>query len=91
MKNVSDPLSLMVEKTIDIKTKIRREFCDLNRWDQILIERSDLSLREYIGRGNFGCVYKGILKLAENEHEEEVAVKILESCEFIFFSVNRLI
>ncbi len=91
MKNVSDPLLLMVEKTFDIKTKIRREFCELNKRDQILIERSDLSLREWIGRENFGCVYKGILKLAENEHEEEVAVKILESCKFMFYLVNRLI
>jgi hypothetical protein len=74
----------MAEITIDIKAKIRREFYDLYRRDQILIERSYLSLRECIGRGNFGCVYKGILKSTENEHEE-VAVKILESCEFMFF------
>jgi hypothetical protein len=70
----------LIDETIyDIKTKIKREFCDLNRRDLILIDKNDLSLGECIGRGNFGCVFKGFLNTGENL-VEEVAVKRLENC-----------
>jgi hypothetical protein len=48
----------------------------------VLINRSDLILEEYVGRGNYGCVYRGILNLDEDEGEE-VAVKTLQICEFL--------
>ncbi len=72
---------LMIESTYDIKNKIKREFCDINRGNEILIDRTHLILCECIGRGNFGSVYKGILNMTENE-SEELAVKRLESCKF---------
>jgi hypothetical protein len=73
---------LIDEKIYDIKTKIKREFCDFNRRDRILIDKNDLLLEKCIGRGNFGCVFKGFLNTAENL-VEEVAVKRLENCKFI--------
>jgi hypothetical protein len=45
-----------------------------------LIEKINLVFEDRIGEGEFGCVYKGILFLNENEHEE-VAIKTLRSCE----------
>ncbi len=72
---------LMIEPVYDIKNKIKREFCDINRGNEILIDRTHLILCECIGRGNFGSVYKGILNMTENE-SEELAVKRLESCKF---------
>ncbi len=71
--------SLIDETIYDIKTKIKREFCNLNRSDRILIHKNDLLLGKCIGRGNFGCVFKGFLNTAENR-AEEVAVKMLENC-----------
>jgi hypothetical protein len=83
-------LPLLIEnsnKTInDIKTKIKREFFDTNRGNEILVNRTNLNLGDCIGRGNFGCIYKGFLNLAENE--TEVAVKRLENCEFLYFKNN---
>ncbi len=72
----------MIDETnYDTKTKIKREFCDLYRSDRILIDKSDLLLEKCMGRGNFGCVFKGFLNTTENL-VEEVAVKILENCKF---------
>ncbi len=84
LENNSETLernSLTDETIYDIKTEIKREFCDLNRGDQILIHKNDLLLGKCIGRGNFGCVFKGFLNTAENL-VEEVAVKMLENCKF---------
>jgi hypothetical protein len=74
----------MIEPTYDIRNKIKRQFCDINRGNEILIERVYLILCECIGRGNFGSVCKGILNMAGNE-SEEVAVKRLENCKFFKF------
>ncbi len=74
--------ALISEITDDMKTKIKREFYDLYLTDQVLINRSDLILKECIGRGNYGLVYRAILKLEENE-VEEVAVKVLENRKFV--------
>jgi hypothetical protein len=76
-----DEISLIDETNYETKTKIKREFCDLNRSDRILIDKSDLLLEKCIGRGNFGCVFKGFLNTVENL-VEEVAVKMLENCKF---------
>ncbi len=76
----SNSNSLINEIKDDIKTKIKREFYEVYLRDRVLINRSDLILEEYIGRGNYGCVYRGILKL---EEDEEVAVKRLQICEFL--------
>jgi hypothetical protein len=75
--------SSIAQTTSDIKAKIKQEFSDLYRNDKILIDRTDLTLGECIGRGNYGNVYKGILNLAGIE-VEEVAVKRLGDCKFIF-------
>jgi hypothetical protein len=75
---------LTIERTDDIKNKIKREFSDLYRGNEILIDRTYLILCKCIGRGNFGCVYKGVLNMARNE-SEEVAVKRLENCKFFKF------
>ncbi len=72
---------LMIEPTNDIKNKIKRQFSDTNRGNEILIDRTHLILCECIGRGNFGSVYKGILNMAANQ-SEELAVKRLENCKF---------
>ncbi len=74
--------NFLIDETIyDIRTKIKREFCDLNRSDRILIHTNDILLGKCIGRGNFGCVFKGFLNTVENR-AEEVAVKMLENCKF---------
>ncbi len=75
---------LTIKRTDDIKNKIKREFSDLYRGNEILIDRTYLILCECIGRGNFGSVYKGVLNMARNE-SEEVAVKRLENCKFFKF------
>ncbi len=75
---------LMIEPTNDIKNKIKRQFSDTNRGNEILIDRTHLILCECIGRGNFGSVYKGILNMVAN-HSEELAVKRLENCKFSKF------
>ncbi len=72
----------IINEINDIKTKIKREFYDLYIRDRVLINRSDLILEEYIGRGNYGCVYRGILNW-EGDQDEEVAVKRLQICEFL--------
>jgi ribosomal protein RSM22 (predicted rRNA methylase) len=77
----SNSNSLINEIKDDIKTKIKREFYEVHLRDRVLINRSDLILEEYIGRGNYGCVYRGILKL--EDENEEVAVKRLQICEFL--------
>jgi hypothetical protein len=78
----SNSNSLINEIKDDMKTKIKREFCELYIRDRVLINRSDLILEEYIGRGNYGCVHRGILN-SEEDQDEEVAVKRLEICEFL--------
>jgi hypothetical protein len=80
----SNSNSLINEIKDDMKTKIKREFYDLYIRDRVLINRNDLILEEYIGRGNYGCVYRGILNL-EEDGDEEVAVKRLQICEFLKF------
>ncbi len=75
---------LTIERTDDIKNKIKREFSELYRGNEILIDRTYLILCECIGRGNFGSVYKGILNMAANQ-SEEVAVKKLQNCKFFKF------
>ncbi len=74
----------MIEPIYDIKNKIKREFFDINRGNEILIDRTYLILCECIGRGNFGSVYKGVLNMAPNE-SEEVAVKRLQNCKLFQF------
>ncbi len=74
----------MIEPTYGIKTKIKREFSDINGGNEILIDRNYLVLCECIGRGYFGSVYKGILNMAANQ-SEEVAVKKLQNCKFFKF------
>jgi hypothetical protein len=84
LENNSETLnknSLIAKTIYDTKTTIKRDFCDLNRKDRILIDKNDLLLEKCIGRGNFGCVFKGFLNTAENLIEE-VAVKMLENCKF---------
>jgi hypothetical protein len=76
----SNSNSLINEIKDDMKTKIKREFYEIYIRDRVLINRNDLILEEYVGRGNYGCVYRGILKL---EEDEEVAVKRLQICEFL--------
>ncbi len=73
-----------------MKTKIKREFYDLYIRDRVLINRNDLILEEYIGRGNYGCVFRGKLNLEEDQ-DEEVAVKRLQICEFLQFKQIDLI
>ncbi len=84
--------SSIIEKTSDIKSKIKLEFFDTNRGNEILINKTNLALGDCIGRGNFGCVYKGFLNFAEYgcEEMEEVAVKKLENCEFLHSLKNYL-
>ncbi len=65
-------------KTNDMKSRIKEEFIEKHIGDDVLIKRNDIILGECIGRGNFGCVYKGIIKSTNNE-VEEVAVKTLEN------------
>jgi hypothetical protein len=48
---------------------------------ELSVHKNDLLLGKCIGRGNFGCVFKGFLNTAENL-VEEVAVKMLENCKF---------
>ncbi len=76
----SNSNSLTNEIKDDMKTKIKREFYEIYVRDRVLINRNDLILEEYVGRGNYGCVFRGILKL---EEDEEVAVKRLQICEFL--------
>jgi hypothetical protein len=76
----SNSNSLINEIKDDMKTKIKREFYEIYIRDRVLINRNDLILEEYVGRGNYGCVFRGILKL---EEDEEVAVKRLQICEFL--------
>jgi hypothetical protein len=76
----SNSNSLINEIKDDMKTKIKREFYEIYVRDRVLINRNDLILEEYVGRGNYGCVFRGILKL---EEDEEVAVKRLQICEFL--------
>jgi hypothetical protein len=76
----SNSNSLTNEIKDDMKTKIKREFYEVYVRDRVLINRNDLILEEYVGRGNYGCVFRGILKL---EEDEEVAVKRLQICEFL--------
>ncbi len=66
-------------KKNDMKSRIKEEFIEKHIRDDVLIERNDIILGECIGRGNFGCVYKGIIKSTNNE-VEEVAIKTLENC-----------
>ncbi len=78
----SNSNSLINEINDDMKTKIKREFYELYIRDRVLINRSDLILEEYIGQGNYGCVYRGKLNLEEDQ-DEKVAVKRLQICEFL--------
>ncbi len=75
---------LIIEPAHHIKNKIKRQFSQINRGNEILIDRTYLILCECIGRGYFGRVYKGILNIAGNE-SEELAVKRLENCKFFKF------
>jgi hypothetical protein len=68
-----------VTKTSDMKSRMKEEFIEKHIADDVLIERNYLILGECIGRGNFGCVYKGIIRSTNNE-VEEVAIKTLENC-----------
>ncbi len=68
-----------VTKTSDMKSRIKEEFIGKRIGDDVLIERNYIILGECIGRGNFGCVYKGIIRLTNSE-VEEVAIKTLENC-----------
>jgi hypothetical protein len=61
-----------------MKSRIKEEFIEKHIGDDVLIKRNAIILGECIGRGNFGCVYKGIIKSTNNE-VEEVAVKTLEN------------
>ncbi len=71
-----------IEKTShQTKIRIKEDIIDILKEDHILIERNDLILKECIGKGNFGCVYKGVLSSNKSE-SEEVAVKTLENCKF---------
>ncbi len=70
------------ETSTDIRTKIKREFFDSYKKDRITVDISDLNLREFIGRGHFGSICKGILNSAQN-NVELVAVKKLEKSELI--------
>ncbi len=76
---------LMIVPTYGIKNKIKREFSDINGGNEILIDRTYLTLCECLGRGNFGSVYKGILNISGNK-SEDVAVKRLENCKFLNLS-----
>ncbi len=72
---------LLDGEILDIKTKIKQEFYGLYQKDKIFINGYNLILEDCIGRGNYGCVYKGKLNLVDNK-VEEVAVKRLENCKF---------
>jgi hypothetical protein len=76
---------LISELKNEIKTKIKKEYSDLYLSHQIIVNFDDLTLKECMGWGNFGCVYKGIFNLADNIFEK-VAVKRLENCEFIWLN-----
>ncbi len=84
---MNDHNSVNSEITCDIKKKIKRQFSDSHRSDKILIERNDLVLKEWIGRGNYGFVFKAVLKLNENE-EKELAAKRLDKCEIFQFRIT---
>lgn len=49
------------------------------RKDQLLIDRCDIELGEKIGEGQFGFVYKGLMKSVPSLSEEEVAIKSIKS------------
>lgn len=46
--------------------------------EDLLIPRDDLQLVAEIGEGNFGVVFKGLLKISAEEASVEVAVKTLK-------------
>jgi hypothetical protein len=62
-------------------SRIKKEFIESHREEIIFIERADIDFdrKNEIGKGNFACVYKGILFTKESGNEE-VAVKVLHSC-----------
>ncbi len=78
----------LIDETAKEKiSRIKENYIRLLRADYILIEKNCLILGNVIGQGNFGCVYKGLLKNVLNELKEEVAVKTLDSSELpIIFS-----
>ena len=46
----------------------------------LLIDRSDLDMHEEIGKGQFGCVFRGVLRTGQAKGDEmEVAVKTLKA------------
>ncbi len=74
-------VDLIDETTTEKILRIKENYIHLLRADNILIEKNCLILEAVIGEGNFGCVYKGLLKTFFNEFKEEVAVKTLDSSE----------
>ena len=53
-----------------------------------LLYLKDIKLISIIGQGQFGLVYKGILK--DNEIEREVAVKTISRCKMINLLIEQL-
>ncbi len=86
MSNFVDlkPHTLIGAATNDQKNKIKQEFLASHRNDTIIIEKQNLVLKEWIGMGNYGFVYKAFLKLDGNR-SEKLAVKKLDNCEFLEF------
>ncbi len=85
-------VDLIDETTTEKIFRIKENCIHWLRADNILIEKNCLILGDVIGEGNFGCVYKGLLKTFFNELKEEVAVKTLDSSELpkIFSSLIDL-
>lgn len=72
-RNSNQPLLLPVN-TFMLTDDKREELVS----EELLIPRDDLQLVAEIGEGNFGIVFKGLLKISHDEDPREVAVKTLK-------------
>lgn len=57
-----------------------------------LIARDYLTLGESVGKGHFGCVYRGRLQLPGEEDNRDVAVKTLQAgCKYLKLNLGNYI
>ncbi|XP_054163112.1 hepatocyte growth factor receptor-like isoform X2 [Oppia nitens] len=65
--------------SVERRYQVSEETMALLRSEHIYIDRNNLRLEYEIGKGQFGCVYKGILSAPEKDAEREVAAKTLHN------------